>query len=86
MPRNQNSKLLEMLRPWFDDSVTKLEELIYPVYAKAPTEEDKKFAGQFRREVTRISREVRVKIPLPCFVLEQYPATACSRETQKGLN
>ena len=70
----KNQKLLDLLKRRFGDSLIfydKLEELIYPVNAKNPSQEDKAVAGKLRERIIRYSAPKPVKIPLPWFTLEQ---------------
>ena len=70
----KNQKLLDLLRPRFGDSLIfydKLKELIYPINAKSPSQEDKAVAGELREATIRSSAPKPVQIPLPWFVLEQ---------------
>ena len=73
----KNEKLIKMLRPFFGDNLCFYhlaipEELIFPVNAKTPAEEDRKVADELRRAVMETCNETAAKIPLPWFVLEQF--------------
>jgi len=70
----KNQKLLDLLRPRFGDSLIfyhQLKELIFPVNAKNPTQEDKAVAGELREATIHSSAAKPVQIPLPWFTLEQ---------------
>ena len=71
---DKNQKLCDLLQPRFGDSLIfyhQLKELIYPVNAKKPDQEDSAVAGKLRGAIIDYSDQKRVKIPLPWFVLEQ---------------
>ena len=73
----KNERLLNMLRPVFQDNLaiyrkSEPDELMYPVDAKHPGEEDRKVADALRQAVMKMCNEDRVKIPLPWFVFEQF--------------
>ena len=70
----KNQKLLDLLRSRFGDSLIfydQLKELIYPINAKSPSQDDKAVAGELREATIRSSAPKPVQIPLPWFVLEQ---------------
>ena len=47
------------------------DKLIYPLNCEDPKDEDKKIAGEFRKDVMRHCSEREAKIPLAWFVLEE---------------
>lgn len=62
------------------------EELIFQVNAKEPTEEDRKVAEKFRRTVvSKGSTQIRIEIPLPWYVLEQYIRQLTAKVHRKVL-
>ena len=70
----KNQKLLDLLEPRFGDSLIfydKLKELIYPVNARNPSQEDKAVAGKLRENIIHYSAPKVVQIPIPWFMLEQ---------------
>ena len=70
----KNQKILDLLEPRFGDSLIfydKLKELIYPVNAKNPSQEDKAVASKLRENIIHYSAPKPVQIPLPWFTLEQ---------------
>ena len=69
----KNQKLLDLLLPRFDDSLTyyQLKELIFPINAESPSQEDKAVAGKLRENIIRSSSPKPVRIPLSWFMLEQ---------------
>ena len=70
----KNQKLLDLLEPRFGDNLIfydKLKELIYPVNAKNPSQEDKAVAGKLRENIIHYSASKVKQIPLPWFTLEQ---------------
>ena len=71
---DKNRKLFDLLQPRFGDSLIfydQLTDLIYPINAKNPSQEDKKVAGELRKATIRSSSPKPVQIPLPWFMLEQ---------------
>ena len=54
------------------------QELLYPVNAKKPSEEDERVAEELRRVIT--SNEIPEKIPLPWFVFEQFVQEATKKK------
>ena len=75
---SKNAQLLEMLRP--HESVnkhlsyyrlSKPEQLLYPVNAKKPKPKDREVAREFREDVMKKCKKVKMKIPLRWFILEQ---------------
>ena len=73
----KNESLLKMLQPVFRSNLaiyrkSDPDELIYPVNAKNPGEEDKEVADALRQAVMKMCNEDRVKIPLPWLVFEQF--------------
>ena len=72
--KEKNQKLFDLLEPRFGESLIfyhQLKELIYPVNAKNPNQEDKAVAGELRKATIRSSAPKAVQIPLPWFMLEQ---------------
>ena len=70
----KNQILLDLLQPTFDDNLIfyeTVQNLIFPVNAKDPSEEDRAVAGDLREEIIHSSARKPVKIPLPWFILEQ---------------
>lgn len=87
----KNSQLLKMFRPLFGDDLayyrtTKPEQLIFPLNAKSPTEEDQRVAEQFRRLATQMCSTARVKLPMPWFLLEQYLRTLSEKKHRMILS
>ena len=70
---DKNRKLLEMFRPHFHDQLVyyhPFDELIFPINAKAPTEEDRKVASMICEQISRFASKP-YKIPVGWFLLEQ---------------
>ena len=70
----KNQQLLDLLQPRFGDRLIfydRLKELIYPVNARNPSQEDRAVAGDLREATIRSSAPKPVQIPLPWFMLEQ---------------
>ena len=71
---DKNQKLYDLLRPRFGDSLIfyhQLRELIYPLNAKNPNQQDKTVAGKLRKKIIHSSNPKPVQIPLRWFMLEQ---------------
>ena len=75
---SKNVQLLEMLRPHETVNkhlsyyrLSKPEQLIYPVNAKKPKHKDREVAREFREDVMKKCKKVKIKIPLRWFILEQ---------------
>ena len=69
----KNRKLLEMFKPHFRDQLVyfhPFDELIFPINAKVPTEDDRKVAAMICEQISRFSSK-RYKIPVGWFLLEQ---------------
>ena len=75
---SKNAQLLEMLR--LHETVnkhlsyyclSKPEQLIYPVNAKKPKPKDREVTREFREDVMKKCKKVKMKIPLRWFILEQ---------------
>ena len=70
---DKNKKLIEMFRPHFRDQLVyyhPFDELIFPINAKAPTEEDRKVASMICEQISRFASKP-YKIPVGWFLLEQ---------------
>ena len=70
---DKNRKLLEMFTPHFRDQLVyyhPFDELIFPINAKAPTEEDRKVASMICEQISRFASKP-YKIPVGWFLLEQ---------------
>ena len=70
----KNQQLLDLLQPRFGDRLIfydRLKELIYPVNARNPSQEDRAVAGDLREATILSSAPKPVQIPLPWFMLEQ---------------
>ena len=70
---DKNRKLLEMFRPHFHDQLVyyhPFDELIFPINAKAPTDEDLKVASMICEQISRFASKP-YKIPVGWFLLEQ---------------
>ena len=75
---SKNKQLLEMLLPHESVSnhlsyyrLSKPEQLLYPVNAKKPKPKDREVAREFREDVMKKCRKVKMRIPLRWFILEQ---------------
>ena len=75
---SKNTQLLEMLRSHETVNkhlsyyhVSKPEQLLYPVNAKKPKANDREVAREFREDVMKKCKKVKIKIPLRWFILEQ---------------
>ncbi len=75
---SKNAQLLEMLRSHETMNkhlsyyrLSKPEQLLYPVNAKKPKDKDRKVAREFREDVMKKCKKVKIKIPLRWFILEQ---------------
>ena len=75
---SKNAQLLEMLRPHETVNkhlsyyrLSKPEQLLYPVNAKKPKPKDREVAREFREDVMKKCKKVKMKIPLRWFILEQ---------------
>ena len=75
---SKNAQLLEMLRPHETVNkhlsyyrLSKPEQLIYPVNAKKPKHKDREVAREFREDVMKKCKKVKIRIPLRWFILEQ---------------
>ena len=69
----KNRKLLEMFKPHFRDQLVyfhPFDELIFPINAKVPTEDDRKVAAMICEQISRFSSKP-YKIPVGWFLLEQ---------------
>ena len=72
--QEKDQKLLDLLQPTFDNDLIfyeNFENLIFPVNAKQPSQEDRAVASDLREEIIRLSAQKPVRIPLPWFILEQ---------------
>ena len=70
---DKNRKLLEMFKPHFRDELVyyhPFDELIFPINAKVPTEEDRKVAAMICEQISRFASKP-CKIPVGWFLLEQ---------------
>ena len=70
---DKNRKLLEMFRPHFHDQLVyyhPFDELIFPINAKNPTEEDHKVASMICEQISSFAPDP-YKIPVGWFLLEQ---------------
>ena len=70
---DKNRKLLEMFRPHFHDQLVyyhPFDELIFPINAKNPTEEDRKVASMICEQISSFAPDP-YKIPVGWFLLEQ---------------
>ena len=70
---DKNRKLLEMFRPHFRAELVyyhPFDELIFPINAKVPTEEDRKVAAMICEQITKFAPKP-YKIPVGWFLLEQ---------------
>ena len=74
----KNAQLLEMLRSHETVNkhlsyyrLSKPEQLLYPVNAKKPKANDREVAREFREDVMKKCKKVKIKIPIRWFVLEQ---------------
>jgi hypothetical protein len=75
---SKNVQLLEMLRSHETMNkhlsyyrLSKPEQLLYPVNAKKPKNKDREVAREFREDVMKKCKKVKIKIPLRWFILEQ---------------
>ena len=75
---SKNAQLLEMLRSHETINkhlsyyrLSKPEQLLYPVNAKKPKANDREVAREFREDVMKKCKKVKIKIPLRWFILEQ---------------
>ena len=70
---DKNRKLLEMFKPHFRDQLVyfhPFDELIFPINAKVPTEEDRKVAAMICNQISKFAPKP-YKIPVGWFLLEQ---------------
>ena len=71
----KNSTLLRMCRPVSKKVIyygQEMKDMIFPVNAKSPQEEDHKVAAQLRRAIIQEAERIEpAKIPIPWYMLEQ---------------